>query len=1011
MTTTNTRGRKHGFFGSAWLAGLIVVIAIAVPLIFTGNPAVRASGKPQVLGRLPLLFVPNQGQMDQSMRFMTSTAGASVGFAPESVAFDFSGAQVRQSFVGANASPSIEGVGNLPGKFNYMRGADPGHWTTDVPTFAGVRYRLLYPGTSVVYRGDGGRLKSEFHVSAGADPCRIVWRYEGVTGIRVDRLGELVISTHFGELREHRPEAYQTVSGRRVTVRAAYRLLNELTVGFEIGDYDRNLPLVIDPLLAFSTYLDGSGLDSAKAVAVDASGNIYVTGQTDSLNFPAAGALQGQSGGGVDVFVAKLNPSGASLAYCTYLGGSWDDRGFAIATDGSGSAYVTGWTSSPNFPTTSGGRQRVLGGGRDAFIAKLNATGNALVFSTYLGGAGHDSAYGIGVDTSGSVYVAGDTYSTNFPAIGGFRTTNTGRQDAFIAKLRSDGSALLWSTYLGGSGDDAAKALAVDSAGAVYVTGASDSPNFPVANAIQAASGGGQDAFVAKLSPDGTALAYSTYLGGSGGSVGSNELGTGIRVDAGGSAYVAGVTSSTNFPTASPLQAHFAGGTWDGFVVKFNPAGTALQYSTYLGGVGIDYPTGLAVDSTGAATVTGYTSSTDFPIVGAVQDRPAGGYDAFVAKLSPQGNGLLESTYFGGNDNDAANGVSLDPAGAIYIAGHTLSANFPLKNAFQPTPAGGTSAFLAKIAAVAPTAVYRAPSGATVLNVFGSAARYSAGGVIVGDPAAAQNSYGDTYAAGRNNIDDVWMNIFQAATLTWKGWIKAGGPAAGNPALAVAEGGEAYVVVRDASDNFRLNQYLPSSGFQGWIALGSGFASDPAAAVAADGTVYVVGRSATGGVRSGRYVPGAGFQGWVSGGGAAAGKPAIVIGSDGAAYVSVKGTDNAIWIGRLSGDLWEPWIKGGGTLGSDPDLAAAGGAVYATITSPTGLVYVQPFREGPSGGWQGWIWTAGTLNRASVAAAGNRFFVAGRNSLNDFWWYQSGAGWSYYGNLGSPVSDLAAAPK
>jgi hypothetical protein len=255
------------------------------------------------------------------------------------------------------------------------------------------------------------------------------------------------------------------------------------------------------------------------------------------------------------------------------------------------------------------------------------------------------------------------------------------------------------------------------------------------------------------------------------------------------------------------------------------------------------------------------------------------------------------------------------------------------------------------------------------------------------------------------------MNIFQAATLTWKGWIKAGGPAAGNPALAVAEGGEAYVVVRDASDNFRLNQYLPSSGFQGWIALGSGFASDPAAAVAADGTVYVVGRSATGGVRSGRYVPGAGFQGWVSGGGAAAGKPAIVIGSDGAAYVSVKGTDNAIWIGRLSGDLWEPWIKGGGTLGSDPDLAAAGGAVYATITSPTGLVYVQPFREGPSGGWQGWIWTAGTLNRASVAAAGNRFFVAGRNSLNDFWWYQSGAGWSYYGNLGSPVSDLAAAPK
>jgi Beta-propeller repeat len=1009
MTTTNTRERRCQFAGAAWLAALTFVIAIAIPLVFTGSPAVRATGTPPVFGHLPLLFVPNRGQADDSVRFMTRTFGADVHFTTEGIVFNFSGAEVRLSFAGA--VPYIEGIDLQPGRFNFMRGADPQEWISGVPTFGGIRYRRLYPGADVVYRGDEGRLKSEFHLSAGADPRRIVWRYDGVTGIRVDGSGELVIATRSGELRERRPEAYQMVDGRRVTVEAAYRLLGESSVGFEIDNYDRNLPLVIDPLLAYSTYLDGSGLDSAKAIAVDAAGNVYVTGQTDSLNFPGVGALQGQNAGGVDVFIAKLNAAGTSLVYCTYLGGSWDDRGFGIAVDGAGSAYIAGWTSSPNFPTTTGARQRVLGGGRDAFIAKLNAAGSAIVFSTYLGGAGHDGAYGIAVDGSGSVYVAGDTYSTNFPVISGFRTTNAGRQDAFVSKLRFDGAALLWSTYLGGSGDDAAKALSIDAAGGVYLTGGSDSPNFPVVSAPQGTSGGGQDAFVTKLSADGKSLVYSTYLGGSGGSVGANELGTGIRVDAAGSAYVAGVTSSTNFPTVNAFQPYFAGGTWDGFVAKLNPTGTAIQYSTFLGGVGIDYPTGLAVDPTGVTTVAGYTSSTDFPMVDALQSLPAGGYDAFVAKLNPQGNGLLESTYLGGGDNDAANGVFVDPAGAAYLAGQTLSSNFPVKNPLQSTPVGGTGAFLAKIGTVAPTAVYRAPSGATVVNVFGSTTRCSGGGVILSDPATAQNSSGDTYAAGRNNLNDVWMNIFQAATLTWKGWIKAGGPAAGNPALAVAEGGKAYVVVRDSSYNFRLNPYLTSGGFQGWVTLGGGFSSDPSAAVAPDGTVYIVGRTTGGGVQSGRYVSGAGFQGWISGGGTAAGKPAIAIGSDGAAYVSVKGTDNAIWIARLSGDLWGPWIKGGGTLGSDPDLAAAGGVVYAAVTGPTGLVYVQPFREGASGGWQGWISTNGTLNRVSIAAVGSRFFVAGRTTLNDFWWYQSGAGWSYYGNLGSPVSDLAAAPK
>jgi hypothetical protein len=406
--------------------------------------------------------------------------------------------------------------------------------------------------------------------------------------------------------------------------------------------------------------------------------------------------VHAQESGSVDAFVAKLGPGGNSLVYCTYLGGRGDDRAFGVAVDSAGNAYVTGWTGSSAFPTVAP-IQSTLAGGKDAFVAKLNAAGNALVYSTYLGGAANESGNGIAVDSSGNAYVTGYTYSLNFPTLSAYQTSNRGPQNAFITKLSASGS-LVYSTYLGGNGNDSAAAIAVNGAGNAYITGGTSSTNFPTAAPIQAASGGNQDAFVSKLNASGTGLVYSTYLGGSAGMVGSMEAGTGITLDATGAAYVTGVTSSTNFPvTAGALQATNMGGGGDAFVAKLNPAGSALVYSTYLGGSSVDYASGIAVDFLGNAYITGYTASYDFLSLRALQPGNAGPYDAFLTKLNPAGTGLVFSTYLGGTASDAANAVAVDSLGNAYVAGLTQSTDFPLKNPLQPVNGGSYGGFVSKI--------------------------------------------------------------------------------------------------------------------------------------------------------------------------------------------------------------------------------------------------------------------------------------------------------------------------
>ncbi len=570
----------------------------------------------------------------------------------------------------------------------------PGQWRVDLPAYGGIAYRDIFPGIDLIYSVSDGRLKSGFLVAAGADPSGIHMHYEGTGPAHLDASGALVVAGSAGEFHENAPVVYQEISGQRQPVEGSFLIGRDGNVGFRIGIYDRTWPLIIDPVLSYSTYLGGSSMDAITSIAVDKSGNAYVAGWTTSTDLPTVSPVRAQNGGGVDAFVAKLGPGGNSLIYCTYLGGRGDDRAFGIAVDAAGNAYVTGWTSSSAFPAAAP-IQSTLAGAKDAFAAKLNPAGNALIYSTYLGGSNTDSGNAIAVDVAGNAYVAGSTYSFNFPVLNAYQTSIRGQQNAFVTKLSPAGS-LIYSTYLGGNGSDSAAGIAVDAANNAYITGGTTSTTFPTAAPLQAASGGNQDAFITKLGPSGNVLVYSTYLGGSGGAAGSMEAGAAIAIDATGAAYITGGTNSTNFPvTAGALQPNNLG-QGDAFVAKLNPAGGALVYSTYLGGSSVDSAAGIAVDFVGNAYVAGHTASSDFLNLRGFQAGNAGSYDAFVTKLNPAG-GLAWSTYLGGSSSDAAYAIAADALGSAYVAGMTQSNDLPLLNSIQSFNGGFYGGFVSKV--------------------------------------------------------------------------------------------------------------------------------------------------------------------------------------------------------------------------------------------------------------------------------------------------------------------------
>ncbi|MEP7288199.1 MAG: SBBP repeat-containing protein [Chloroflexota bacterium] len=686
-------------------------------------------------GKLPTSFIANAGQLDSSVRFEVRSSAGHLFFTPQGVTLALTtgskspkpvddrpiaqrhtpntdnslqtNVSVRVSFDGANPNAILGGADQQPGIANFFIGNDPAQWHTNVPTFAGVTYRDLYPGIDLTYNGHGGVLKGTYTVASGADPSLIRWHYDSATATRLDPTsGDLLIDAPNGlMLTEQVPEVWQhDVNGVQHPVTAHYTLSADDAAQFALGAYDPTLPLVIDPGLVYSTYLGGSDDDTGFGIAVDSSGSAYITGNTKSTNFPTTvGAFQTALGGFDDAFVVKLNAAGSGLVYSTYLGGSGsDDNGIEIAVDSSGSAYVTGSTNSADFPTTTGAFQTTFSGGfDDAFVVKLNAAGSGLVYGTYLGGSGDDNGAGIAVDGSSSVYVTGTTFSADFPTtIGAFQTTfgMSGVTDAFVVKLNAAGSGLAYGTYLGGIIDDNGNGIAVDSSGSAYVAGYTDSANFPTTTgAFQTIYSGGDDAFVVKLNAAGSSLVYSTYLGGSG----SNDIGNGIAIDSSGSAYVTGYTDSADFPTTTgAFQTTFSGGFVDAFVVKLNAAGSGLVYSTYLGGSSSEYGAGIAVDNSGSAYVMGTAFSADFPTtIGAFQTVSDGGDDAFVVKLNAAGSSLVYSTYLGGSGSDnIGNGIAIDSSGSAYVTGGTFSTDFPTTvGAFQTTLSGGEDAFITKL--------------------------------------------------------------------------------------------------------------------------------------------------------------------------------------------------------------------------------------------------------------------------------------------------------------------------
>ncbi len=666
-------------------------------------------------GKLPLRFEPNRGQAENRARFFSRGPGYRIAFTDTAadIALMTGNKQsvIRMTLEGAQPPRQIRTLEPLAGATNYFIKNDNARWKTNIPGYGRLRYDEVYAGIDLDYYGSQRRLEYDFTVSPGADPEAIRLRFEGVSGLRIDSTGDLLLETPAGPLRQHRPVVYQEIGGRRVAREGAYRIRDGV-VSFAIGTYDRSAPLVIDPILSYSTFLGGASSDAAYAIAVDGSNNVYITGATISTDLSKPGAAQAGYGGAQDAFVAKLNASGGTVGYITYLGGTGEDTGTSIAVDSTGAAYVAGFTFSTNFPTSSP-FQAANAGSADAFVAKLSANGDVLTYSSYLGGANDDRGLGIAIDSTGAAYVAGATASPNFPMaapiVGAFAG---GARDGFVSKIATGGGSLVFSTYLGGSGDDSATAVAANVTG-VYVVGTTTSTNFPVAAAIRGTAAGGVDAFLTKLPLSGTTLTYSTYLGGT-----LDDRATAVAVDGTGAAFVAGWTFSTNYPTVSAAYGTFRGGIYDSFVTKVNAAGTGYDWSTFLGGNGEDYISGIAVDSTGAAAVTGYTSSSDFPLVsssGAYYGNVTSG--AFVARFAAGGASLNFGTYFGGATTDQAYGVAVDSSNAIYITGTTQNANFPAVAAYQSTLSGGSDAFVAKFVEGTPVTftVDTNPTGLSVI--------------------------------------------------------------------------------------------------------------------------------------------------------------------------------------------------------------------------------------------------------------------------------------------------------
>jgi hypothetical protein len=655
--------RASGLVAFVVLALALVGGRVAVPVasvqrssIGQASALVSAATGDAVMDHLirpPLTFAENAGQANRSVRYEARGPQYSFAFTRERVLMSFvgqdsvqgnerraTGVTLALEFEGANPDVSLKARKRAPGRVNYLIGADPKDWHTNLTTYKEVVYRDLWPGIDMIFSGTRGRLKYDLVADPGAPMEEASLAYKGAEAVSVGHEGALMLETAVGTLEDSAPTSYQPIAGKRVSVDSRFAMQPDegsgSHFGFVLGDYDARRRVVVDPGVAYSTFLGGGNSESGDSIAVDETGSAYVTGLTLSEDFPTTpGAFD--TTGRFDAFVTKLDPAGDALAYSTFLGGSSQQSGTGIAVDDTGSAYITGSTNSDDFPTTPGAFDDILGGDGDAFVTKLAPSGAALVYSTLLGGTdgddfprGVDFGNDIAVDRAGRAHVTGVTESHDFPTTPrAFDDTLDGFNDAFVTKLNRGGTKLVYSTLLGGDDFDFGSGIAVDNAGSAHVTGGTSSPDFPTTRSAFDRTFGNRDAFVTKLRPRGAALAYSTFLGGD-----DFDSGNGIAVDKARRAYVTGETRSENFPTTSSAFDDTLGGVTDAFVTRLERAGAQVAYSTFLGGdESIETGNGIAVDKALTAYVTGETRSADFPTTPEAFDQTLGFFDAFVTKF------------------------------------------------------------------------------------------------------------------------------------------------------------------------------------------------------------------------------------------------------------------------------------------------------------------------------------------------------------------------------------------
>ena len=701
---------------------VLAVAAIANPGVPPPVPDARGTDARQSYGTLPLAFEPLPEIGADGPIYISRGPGFSVSVSRREtvLAFPKSSSEprdadvVRVRFAGAATASAIEAIDQLPGRVNYLIGNDPRGWRTGVPTFATIRAVEVFPGVDYLLHGAGGQLEYDFVVSPGADPAVIALEFDGAEIDRLTDSGALELRTPGGVLRQSAPVIYQDTPAGRVVRAGRYELRDNDFIGFAIDDYDTSLPLVIDPVISYSTYLGSAGVSLTHAVAVDNDGNAYLTGYGDST-YPVVGGLPasyGRPGPGDawSISITKLNPTGTSFIYSTFVGGtSSNERGWDITVDDSGAVHVTGSTFSHDFPTVNPYQATHNSTSSNGFVFKLSPAGDSLVFSTYIGGNSDDHAHGIATDPSGNVYVTGLTTSAVFPTLNPLQGTLKGSHDAFVLKLTSAGAGV-YATYLGGTNMEQAFDIVADASGNAYFVGFTLSTDFPLVTPFQTAQSH-TDAFVTKINANGSAILYSTLFGGSavGGGFGEDRA-TGIALGPAGNIFIVGLTSSANLPIVNGFQPK-RGGTgsdYDLFVAKFNPAGSALDYSTFLGGFYsefVGYNHRIAVDCRGRAVVVGGTRSADFPLVNAWQATASGSGTnktaPVITKLHYAGNQAVYSSYTGGNNLLGFGGlgisVAFDRFGDAILTGYVDGNLVTTPGVVQPTQVGGRSGFVQRI--------------------------------------------------------------------------------------------------------------------------------------------------------------------------------------------------------------------------------------------------------------------------------------------------------------------------